>query len=135
MTERDSNVVALMPWDRAIRQSRQRRKSVEILDRDDADRAIAALSEVEAYYAIKEIGLEDATPMLALLNRDQISAILDLDVWRRHELDRSDLLYWMVAFREAGLEPLHRAARSLDVEALAALFAHRMLIALKPKDD
>jgi hypothetical protein len=135
MTDRDSNVVALMPWDRVIRQARQRRKAIEILDRDDADRAIAALSEVEAYYAIKEIGLEDATPMLPLLSREQIAAILDLDVWRRNELDRSDLLYWLVAFRESGLEAFQRAARALDPEALAAFFARRLFIAFKPKEN
>ncbi len=135
MTERDSNVVALMPWDRAVRQARQRKRAIEILDRDDADRAIAALSEIEAFYAVKEIGLDDAGPMLAVLSRDQISTILDLEVWRHHTLDRSDLLYWLAAFREVGIESLQGAARAMDPEALAAFFARRLFIALKPKEN
>lgn len=135
MTDGDSNVVALMPWDQAVRRAKQKHRALELLDKKDADQAIRALSEVEAYYAVKELGLLDATWMLALLEERQIQAILDLDVWHKDVLDRSDLLVWLEAFREAGLEPLQRAARSLDPEALAVLFARRLLITLKPGED
>lgn len=135
MIDRDSNVVALMPWDQAVRRAKQKYRALELLERKDADQAMRALSEVDAYYAVKELGLVDTSWMLGLLEERQIQAILDLDVWHAGMLDRSDVLVWLEAFREAGPESLQKAARALDPEALAVLFARRLLIALKPGED
>src|SRR5688500_10998005 len=77
----DADVIALLPWDLTVRRARTRKQAREILDRKDADQAIRALSELEAYYLVKELGLEDSVPVLAMLEPHQIRALVDLDVW------------------------------------------------------
>lgn len=123
------------PWALTVQQANLRRQSLELLRDERADERIKALTEVEAYYAVKEIGLEDSLPVLALLEPHQVKAILDLEIWHHHQLEIADLLIWLRAFREAKSEQLSVAARCLDLEALALLFRRRLLVALKPKDD
>jgi hypothetical protein len=135
MTGDADNVFALTAWDRAVRRAKQKRRAVELVDRPDAEEAVRALSELDAYYAVKEIGPSDAGPILALLETEQIRTILDLDVWRSFELDRSDAILWLDLFREAGPLALHRAARAFDPEALAVVFARRLHLALAPRED
>lgn len=123
------------PWALTVRQANLRRQSLELLRDERADERIRALTEVEAYYAVKEIGLEDSLPLLASLEPHQVKAILDLEIWHHHQLEVADLLIWLRAFREAKSEQLAVAARCLDLETLALLFRRRLLVALKPKDD
>jgi hypothetical protein len=123
------------PWALTLKQGNLRRQSLELLRDERADERIRALTEVEAYYAVKEIGLEDSLPVLALLEPHQVKAILDLEIWHHHQFEIPDLLIWLRAFREAKTEQLSVAARCLDLEALALLFRRRLLVALKPKDD
>lgn len=123
------------PWALTLKESAARKKALDLLTDERADQHIRALTEVEAYYAVKELGLEDALPVLALLEPPQVRAILDLEVWHRHEFEIPDLLVWLRAFREAKSEQLMVAAKALDPEALALLFRRRLHVALKPKDD
>jgi hypothetical protein len=128
-------VVDLRPWDLALRRAVSRPRALAALEADDARAAVQALGELEVYHAIKSIGAEDATPILALISVEQARTLFDLDVWHRAELDLADVLTWMAAFREAGIGALETAARALDPEALALLFRRRLLITLVPKED
>ncbi len=131
----DENVASLLPWSRTVRTVRARRKAAELLKREDADRTIAAMTPLEVYFTVKELGPEAAGPVLALLSPEQIQPIFDLDGWRQGALAISDVLLWLEAFREAGPDALVRAARTLDPEALATLLRRRLLITLRSKED
>jgi hypothetical protein len=131
----DADVIALLPWDLTVRRARTRKQAREILDRKDADQAIRGLSELEAYYLVKELGLEDSVPVLAMLEAHQIRALVDLDVWHDDHAELGDLLHWLYAFREAGTEHLARAVKSIDPELFSLLLSRRLLIALRPRDD
>ena len=128
-------MVSLLPWERTVRQAVARRRALELLDQKNADEAIRSLGEVEAYHAVKELGLDDAVPILAVLEPQQIQAMLDLDCWHGDRLDLADLLTWLATFREAGLEVLQRAVRTLDLEALALLLRRRLFVALAPEEE
>ncbi len=133
--------MALSPWDRARRRARDGEGAFSLAQSADArglvdsEAAIRSASALEAYYAIKRRGLADATHALGFLSKEQIQTVLDLEVWAADTLDIPELLTWLEAFREAGLDALARAAKALDPEALAALFRRRLLIAHKPSDD
>jgi hypothetical protein len=129
------NVIALLPWRIAVRRAFARKQAHQVLDRKDADEAIRALSEVEAYHLVKELGLEDSLPVLSALEPHQTRALFDLDVWHDGRPDLEDTLVWLHAFRESDFEALHRAARSIDPELLALLFRRRLLIATVSPDD
>jgi hypothetical protein len=123
------------PWALTLEQANLRRRAIDVLTGERADERIRALTEVEAYYAVKEIGLEDAGPVLALMEPTQLRAVLDLDVWHRHQLQIPDLLIWLEALREASPSQLVAAAKALDLETLALLFRRRLHVVLKPRED
>ena len=131
----ESNVVALVPWSMAVRRAAQRRKVFDLLDAKDAGARIRALDPLETYYAVKEVGIEDAAPILAHLGKEQIAVLVDVEAWQRQRFEPDDLLLWLYAFREAGLEALGRAAAAMDREALALLLRRRLFIALESKED
>lgn len=129
------NVISLLPWELTVRRAVTRSRAHELVDQKDADQAIRALSELEAYYVIKEVGLEASLPILAVLEPHQITALFDLDIWHDDRVDLDDLTVWLSTFREAGTPALARAAAALDPELFALFLRRRLLIALAPTDD
>jgi len=127
--------MADLPWDITVKGALERRAGDRILEQKDADQIIRGLSELEAYYIIKDLGPDDATPFLAVATRDQVRALIDLDVWRGERLDIPDLMVWLSAFREVSLEKLQEAVNALDPEVLGLLFRRRLMIARKVRDD
>jgi uncharacterized protein DUF6178 len=128
-------VIALLPWDITVRRARTRKQAHELLERKDADEAIRALTETEAYYAVKELGVDGAIPFLAVLEPQQITALFDLDVWHDQRAEISDLLIWLVAFKEASPAQLSRAVRAIDPELFALMLRRRLWIAVRPSED
>lgn len=135
MVEDQDKVIALRAWDIAVRRSASRKQSYALLERADADEAIRALSELETYYLVKELGIESSLPVLSVLEPEQIRALVDLDVWHDDQPDLEDLLLWLEAFRETDHAQLVRAARALDPELLALLWRRRLYIAYIARDD
>ncbi|MEQ9497763.1 MAG: DUF6178 family protein [Deltaproteobacteria bacterium] len=131
----DSNVVALVPWSMSVRRAVSRRRVFDLLDDKDAPNKIRALDPLETYYAVKEVGLEDAGPILALLAPEQIGALVDVEAWHHQRFDPQDLLLWLYAFREGGLEALAAAGRAMDREVLALLLRRRLWIAMTPREN
>ena len=132
---KSGQVLDLMPWDITVRSASLRRQACELLDRPDADRAIQALSELEIYYVIKDLGLEDSGAFLSVIEPEKIQALIDLDVWHGERVDLDDLLTWLVSFKEASTERLSIAARVLDPELLALLLRRRLLVAARLPED
>jgi hypothetical protein len=128
-------VISLLPWDITVRRARSRKHAYDLPEKKDADETIRSLTESEVYYAVKELGLESAIPMLAVVEPQQIRALIDLDIWHGQRADLSDLLLWLSAFREASITQLSRAVRALDPELLALLLRRRLLIALRPDEE
>lgn len=129
------NVVEVTPWDITVRSATQRHHAHQLVERIDADALIRSLGGLEAYYAIKALGPDDAAPFLAVIKPEQIRTLLDIEIWHAGRFEPEDLLIWFDAFREVGILRLQAAAKSMDREALAMLFRRRLLIALAPVDD
>ncbi len=127
-------VISLLPWEIAVRRASTRKQAYALIERKDADAAIKALSEIESYYLIKELGLESSLPILAVIEPEQITALFDLDIWHEERPELDDLLLWLDAFREADLEQLYRAVRATDPELIALLFRRRLLIYVLPSN-
>jgi hypothetical protein len=129
----EDKVVALRPWDAAVKSAEAR--AANLLERADADQVIRGLTELEVYHAAKTLGVDEAGPLLLVLEPEQIRALIDLDVWRRDRIDLPDLLVWLGAFQELSVERLAAAAEALDPELLALLFRRRLWIARRAPED
>jgi hypothetical protein len=134
-SERGASITSLSPWQRSRRRQSTLADVQRVVRAADLPARVARATELEAYFAVKQLGASDAAPLLAHLSAEQVRALWDFEAWSGDGLRPSELLVWTQAFREAGPEALVRAFFALDREAAAALLARRLWVALKPKDD
>lgn len=131
-SEQGAQVLSLLPWERSLRRAQAVDQAFDIATQPNR---VAQATELDAYYAIKRRGLEDALPILGYLRNEQIRTLFDLELWKSDRIEVADFLSWLEGFRVAGREAVVRAASSLDVEALAAVLRRRLHVALVPKED
>jgi len=109
----DNKIVELTPFRADLTRSLSRRGERILAATDLADE-VAALEPLEAYYIVREIGLDSALPILLELSSEQLEACVDLDCWNRYDFAVDSLDEWLTAFALAGPEALARAFFSLD---------------------
>jgi len=109
----EKNIVALTPFRADLTRSLARRGE-RLLAAADLDEEVAELEPLEAYYIVREIGLDQALPVLLHLSREQLEACVDLDCWNRYDFAPERLDEWLAAFFHAGPEELARAFFSLE---------------------
>ncbi len=68
-----------------------------------------ALEPLEAYFIVKEVGLESALPILKAATPEQLQAFVDLDCWVNSTPDAIELDGWLSAFASEGPEALASA--------------------------
>jgi len=61
---------------------------------------------LEAYYIVRDVGFDQALPILLALNHKQLETCVDLDCWNRHDFAVTSLDEWLTAFSLAGPETL-----------------------------
>jgi len=92
------------------------RRGKDLLEAPNLPQAVNALSPLEAYYIVKEVGLEDATSLLLNASRTQIQTFIDLDCWSQDLPDPLDLEAWLAPFAALGKDALRLAFTALDLE-------------------
>jgi len=111
-----SAVIPLSHWRAALARARTSRRASALLELPDAERVVPGLPVQDLYYAIKEIGLDDAHELLALTSPIQVRGFLDLDLWDRDHIQAPRLTEWWDALLELELPLMVAAVRALDVE-------------------
>lgn len=109
----DDKIVELTPFRADLTRSLSLRGERILAATDLADK-VAALEPLEAYYIVREVGLEQALPILVQLSKEQLEACVDLDCWNRYDFAVNSLDEWLTAFALCGPEALARAYFSLD---------------------
>ncbi len=97
------------------------RRIEAILESDDPAAAVAAMPEQDLYYLIKDAGMVEAAPLVALAPPETVQAFFDLDVWPDDHLDDRLAVPWLQALVDAGPERLAFVWRQLDQELTALL--------------
>jgi len=111
----------------ALAAARGRRRLDLILDDPDPGALVRSLPAPDLYFTIREVGLADSAELVQLAAPSQFRAFLDLDAWRKEELDPARALTWLRAGRAgAGADEQAEAAwrrklAALDVELLELL--------------
>ena len=70
---------------------------------------------------MKEIGDKDAIPFIAITTPEQFQFLLDLDFWKKDELDPAKILHWMEVLLECGEKKIAQFIQSTDLEFIALL--------------
>ncbi|MDP3695724.1 MAG: DUF6178 family protein, partial [Desulfocapsaceae bacterium] len=105
-----------------------------ILASNDLAHEVAALEPLEAYYIVREIGLDQALPILIELNPEQLEACVDLDCWNRYDFAVDSLDEWLTAFALAGPETLAKSFSSLEY-VVQLLFLAQTVTVYDPDTD
>jgi len=92
---------------------------------------VQSLSPEMLFYTLKEIGLTDAVGLLALASPEQVRDMMDLDCWRKDQLDDQRTLTWLLLLDESGSGKLAQWALRADVEFLVLLIRRHFEIVRK----
>ncbi len=109
------NVITLTRFRADLARSLSRRADKLIASPNLAEQ-VQALDPLEAYFIVKEVGLDSALPILRAATPEQLQTFVDLDCWDGDKPDPSELGMWLAAFADEGFEALAQAFLSLDEE-------------------
>lgn len=129
----DHKIIELTPF-RASLLRALTRQGERLLASNDLAEEVADLEPLEAYYIVKEIGLDQALPILLELSPEQLEACVDLDCWNRYDFAADTLDEWLIAFAQDGPESLARAFSSLDY-VVQLLFLTQSVTVYDPDTD
>ncbi|MFH1020669.1 MAG: DUF6178 family protein [Pseudomonadota bacterium] len=129
----DSNIIELTPF-RADLARALTRRGERLLAATDLAEEIAALEPLEAYYLVREMGLDQALPILRELSHEQLQACLDLDCWNRYDFAVDSLDEWLAPFASIDAETLAQTFLSLDY-VLQLLFLTQTVTVYDPDAD
>lgn len=119
----DGKVVTLSRFRADVARALSRRGR-ELLAAADPAAAMQELAPLEAYFITKELGVDEAMPLLAHATSEQLQTFVDLDCWEGDQPSPEDLDAWLAPFAAEGPEALMRAFSGLD-EELQVLFLGR----------
>ena len=112
------------------------KERMELILLSEEGRALSqALPEEEWWRTIKEVGEEDALPLVAMASEEQLTFLVDLEWWVQDILDPLMVIRWWVLFLEAGPEVLPRWLEQADEELLVLSLAKFLEVYVSDPDD
>jgi hypothetical protein len=109
------NVITLTRFRADLARSLSRRAD-KLIESPNLREQVQALEPLEAYFIVKEVGLDSALPILRAATAEQLQAFVDLDCWSGDSPDPVEIDAWLSAFAADGQEALAQAFTSLDSE-------------------
>jgi hypothetical protein len=92
------------------------RRGRTLLEAADLPAQVAALDPLEAYFIVKELGVEAALPILRHASPEQLQTFIDLDCWDGDRPDPVEIDAWLTPFASDGPRALSEAFLSLEPE-------------------
>jgi hypothetical protein len=72
-----------------------------ILDQDHPGEVVQGLSRVDFYWLVKQIGEDDAVPLLRLASAEQWEHVLDMETWQKDRVNLEQATSWVGRLVEA----------------------------------
>ena len=85
------------------------------------EQLVQQLPELEVFLTVKEVGEKDCLDLISLTTPEQFQYLLDLDFWKRDQLDPEKVLHWMEILIESGEKKVDQFIQSTDPEFIALL--------------
>ncbi len=80
---------------------------------------VPSIPEQEFFLTVKEVGERDCLELIALSTPEQFQYILDLELWKKDQLDPEKVLLWMELLLESGGKKVVQFIQSSDPEFIA----------------
>jgi len=111
------------------------RRGKALLLADDLRARVEALEPLEAYFIVKELGVDDALPILRHATHDQIRTFVDFDCWNGDVPDPVEIDAWLAPFASEGKEALAHAFLALESEIQTLFLQFTLKIHNGPSED
>lgn len=82
---------------------------------------VLALPEQEIFLTIKEVGERDCLELISLTSPEQFQYLLDIEFWKRDQLDPEKVLYWMEILLESGEKKVAQFIQTSGPEFIALI--------------
>jgi hypothetical protein len=105
-----------------------------ILGRADAGVIVSRMADQDFFLTVKEVGPEDALPLLALGTMDQLSHIFDIEWWKKDTVRPAAALEWLDLLGRAGEGRILSWLYKADFELLTLLFKKWIHVVMLPED-
>jgi hypothetical protein len=92
-----------------------------ILDVADGRALVQSLTSQDLFLTIKELGRDEVPELVAMASGEQLTAFVDLDCWRKDQIDAPEALHWLALAMTEGEDKVLEAAQSLDFELLVLI--------------
>lgn len=105
-----------------------------ILQRADAEEVVAALSDQDFFFSVKELGPDDSLPLLSLARVDQLNHLFDLEWWKKDQIAPASAVGWLEKLARASEEKFLAWIYEVDFDLLVSLFKKWIRLEVAPED-
>ena len=88
---------------------------------ENPEQLVQELPELEVFLTVKEVGEKDCLELISLTTPEQFQYLLDLDFWKRDQLDPEKILHWMEILLESGEKKVTQFIHFADPEFISLL--------------
>lgn len=88
---------------------------------ENPEQLVQSLPELEVFLTVKEVGEKDALDLISITTPEQFQYFLDLEFWKKDELDPEKIFHWMEILLECGEKKVNQFIRSTDLELITLL--------------
>jgi hypothetical protein len=88
---------------------------------ENPEELVHRLPELEVFLTIKEVGEKDSSDVISLTTPEQFQYLLDLELWKKDQLNPEKILHWLEILLESGEERVVQFIHSSDPELIALL--------------
>ena len=102
-----------------VLQSRGKDRLATLFLSEHPEELIQSFPEQEIFLTIKEVGEKDCLELISLTTPEQLQYLLDIEFWKRDQIDPEKVLHWMEILLESGEKKVVQFIRSTDSELIA----------------
>ena len=117
---------------RALQNARGKQKLDLILSAPDPQQLVSSLPPEDLYFALLDIGPDDAAELVAMASPEQFRHFVDMSAWRGADEGprTSEVIHWLRLAREGGedLAKFRTQLWSLDIELLALVLRRELRV-------
>ncbi len=112
------------------------KKRIEkILDSPYPAALVAQMPEIEIFLTIKEVGEQDALDLISLTTPEQLTYLLDLDLWHKDQIIPERFLFWLEILEQCGENKLRQFWRTADIEFLVSALGKVLRVYQSPHPE
>lgn len=105
-----------------------------ILERADAVEVVQAMNPQDLYLTVKELGPDDALPLLSLASTSQWMHFFDMECWQKDRLVAAQGIEWLERLARTGPEAMLSWLYNVDFFFLISLMKKCLRVAVRPDD-